>query len=294
MKLELKVGIAVLTSLAMVIGGIMWGKGYRLNAKRYEVSVLFTNTGGLEKGANVMANGVVKGRVHSIDFQQGFVRVEARLDDDVVLFDDFIATIESPTMMAGQVLSFHTGKSGRRLTNYIDLNGTNPMSMSETMEKIKDFAGRIETTLNRLDSVLIDAHAVMGDTANQQNLAKLMTNAAGVAEQSNDMLRDNREKLDQSLSDLRIAMANARELTESLNNRSDGTLAKVDSALTELTGVAGEVRTLVANLNSPEGSVGKIIHDDEFYQRLNATLQEVDSLSYHLRTVGLRHKIVFF
>ncbi|MBK8129887.1 MAG: MCE family protein [bacterium] len=294
MKLELKVGIAVLMSIAIIIGGIMWGKGYRLNAKRYEISVLFTNTGGLEVGANVLANGVVKGRVKHIDFQQGYVRVTAKLDDDVILFTDYLATIESPTVMAGQVLSLYTGTSLQRLTNYVDLKGSDPQGMAAVMIKLQDFTGRIEVTLNRLDSVLLDAHAIMGDTANQANLSRLMSGAAGVAEQSNELLRDNRQALEASLRDLRAAMAAARELAESLNGRSDGTMARVDSALSELTGVAGEVRALVSNLNSDQSSIGLLMNDDEFYRKLNATLTEVDLLSYHLRTVGLRHKIVLF
>ncbi len=89
-------------------------------------------------------------------------------------------------------------------------------------------------------------------------------------------------------------MASARELTDKLNERSGGTLSSVDSAMTSLTNVANEVRTLVAKINSGEGTAGKLFSDDELYRRLTETLTEVDSLSYQLRTQGLRHKIVFF
>ncbi|MBK6765802.1 MAG: MCE family protein [bacterium] len=294
MKKEIKVGGTLLLSLVILIGGIMWGKGLRLNAKRYPVTVMFLNTGGLENGANVLANGVLKGSVKRIEFFDGYVRVTASIDEDVVIYSDYIVTIESPTVMAGQALSVYTGTTQPRADLTMPLKGTDPMGMSTMMGKIQDFGTRIETTLNNLDSLLIDAHRVLGDTSNQANLNKLMTNAAEVAETSNEMLAANRKLLEASLADLRASMASARELTDKLNNSSGGTLASIDSAMVSLTGTSNEVRDLIARMNSGEGTMGKLLTDDELYNRLNETLIEVDSLSHELRTNGMRQKIVFF
>jgi len=294
MKKEIKVGSTLLLSLVILIGGIMWGKGLRLSAKRYPVTVMFQNTGGLENGANVLANGVLKGSVKRIEFFDGYVKVTASIDEDVVIYSDYIVTIESPTVMAGQALSIYTGTDKVRADIATPLAGTDPMGMSTMMGKIQDFGARIETTLNHLDSLLIDAHTVLGDTSNQANLNKLMTNAADVAKTSNEMLTANRKLLEASLIDLRAAMASTRELTEKLNGSSGGTIAAIDSAMFALTGTANEIRTLVAQVNSGEGTMGKLFTDDELYKRLNETLIEVDSLSHELRTNGMRQKIVFF
>ncbi len=294
MKQEIKVGAAVLASLVILIGGIIWGKGYRLNAKRYTVTIIFKTTGGLENGANTLANGVVKGRVNRIQFFDGFVRVTASVDEDVKLYSDYVATIESPTVMAGQVLSIYTGSELPLADVSQPLRGTDPQGVGAIMGKFQEFTNRLETTLGHLDSVLLDVHTVLGDTSNQSNLNRLMRNAAGVAEQSNEMLQTNRRTLEASLTDLRAAMASARELTEKVNDRSDGTLAGIDSAMTSLTAAADQMRLLMARINSGEGTMGKLFTDEELYNRLNETLIEVDSLSHHLRTKGMRQKIVIF
>lgn len=294
MKREIKVGSTLLLSLVILIGGIMWGKGVRLNAQRYPITVRFQNTGGLENGANVLANGVLKGSVKRIEFFDGYVRVTASLDEDVIIYSDYLITIESPTVMAGQALSIYTGTDKIRANLAEPLSGTDPMGMSTMMGKIQDFGARIETTLNNLDSLLIDAHKVLGDTSNQASLNKLMTNAADVAQTSNEMLTANRKLLEASLVDLRASMASARELTDKLNSSSGGTIASIDSAMIALTGTANEVRTLIAQVNSGEGTMGKLFTDDELYRRLNETLTEVDSLSRELRTKGMRQRIVFF
>lgn len=294
MRKEIKVGGTLLISLVILIGGIMWGKGFRLNAKRYTFTVLFKNTGGLEDGANVLANGVLKGIVKDIEFLDGNVRVTASIDEDVIIYTDYVATIESPTVMAGQALTIYTGTQQPRADLGKPLEGTDPQGMSAIMGKIQTFGGRIETTLNHLDSVLVDAHRVLGDTSNQANMNKLMTNAAGVAETSNQMLIENRKMLEVSLADLHATMVAARELTEKLNGRSDSTLAGVDSALSALTGAANEVRDLIGKVNSGEGTMGKLFTDDALYNKLHETLIEVDSLSHELRTNGMRQRIVLF
>lgn len=294
MRKEIKVGGTLLMSIVILIGGIMWGKGFRLNAKRYTIAVVFNNTGGLEDGANVLANGVLKGSVKDIEFFDGYVRVTASIDEDVIIYSDYVATIESPTVMAGQALMIYTGTNQPHADLNEPLEGTDPQGMSAIMGKIQDFGSRIETTLNHLDSVLVDAHKLLGDTTNQANMNKLMTNAAGVAETSNQMLAENRKLLETSLADLHATMVAARELTEKLNTRSDSTLMNIDSALSAMTGAANEVRDLIGKVNSGDGTIGKLFTDDALYNKLHETLIEVDSLSHELRTNGMRQRIVLF
>lgn len=294
MKQELKVGITVLASLVILVGGIMWGKGFRLQAKRYDFTVLFRNTGGLEKGANLLANGVIKGHVTDIDFHDGYVRVSGTVDEDVIMYSDYVITIESPTVMAGQALSIYTGTQAPPADVTRDLKGTDPQGMGAIMSRMQNFTDRIEVTLDHLDSLLMDAHDVMGDSANKANLSRTVSSTAALAETTNDMLQENRKALESSLADLRATMASARELTETLNSKSEGTISTIDSAMTSLTLVANEVHTLIANMNNGEGTFGKLMTDDELYKQLTQTLSEVDSLSHHIRTQGFRHKIVLF
>ncbi|MCC6476258.1 MCE family protein [bacterium] len=294
MKNELKVGAALLLSLVIIVGGIMWGKGFRLQAQRYMISVKFTNTGGLEPGANVMANGVVKGRVHSIEFNEGYVLVTASLDNDVNLYSDYIATIESPTVMAGSALSIYTGDDLPKADVTQVLKGTDPQGVGSLVNRMSEFTDRLEVTLSNLDSVLISSNLILGDTSNRKNFARFVDHAASTAESTDELLKTNRAAIENSLSNLQAALASTRELTENLNRRSDSTLAAVDSAMYALSGVAKEVQTLVASINAGEGTVGKLVTDDELYQKLNDALAQIDSLSSDLRNNGLRHRIVIF
>lgn len=291
---ELKVGLAVLISLVILIGGIMWGKGFRLQSSRYTVQVVFTSVGGLEEGANVMANGVVKGTVKTIQFRDGNILVTAAIDKEVRIYSDYFITIESPTVMAGNALSIYTGTERPEVDTTKPLDGDNPMSMSAVAAEVKAFAAKIEGTLDHLNDLLINMNTVVGDTANQENMNKLLAEAAESAKQTNELLSENRRKITESLDKLDTILANTVEISKTANDRLGHTIDEVDSAMAAIESLAQELRDFVARLENENSTVGKLLTDDELYIRLTQTLAEVDSLSASLRTKGLRHKIVFF
>jgi len=291
---ELKVGLAVLISLIILVGGIIWGKGYRLSATRYRVTVEFGSIGGLEPGANVLANGVVKGRVKSINFQQGSVLVEASIDNDVQIYSDYLVTIEAPTVMAGNVLSIYTGNQPPVVDAGVVLDGDDPLGMSAIAGRVKDFAAKIEVTLGHLNDLLVNMNTVLGDSANQENMNNLLAAATETAETTNELLAENRKKITASLDKIDAILSSTRGITETAEARVTQILDNVDSAMAVVTVLADEMRTFVSRLESNEGTLGKLMTDDKLYLRLNETLAEVDSLSHVLRTKGLRHKIVFF
>lgn len=291
---ELKVGLAVIISLVILVGGIMWGKGFRLSSSRYAVQVIFTSVGGMENGANVMANGVIKGRVKNIEFLDGNILVTASIDKDVRIYTDYMVTIESPTVMAGNALSIYTGTERPEISIDLPLRGDDPMSMSAVAGEVKEFAAKIEVTLGNLNSLLVNMNTVVGDTANQANLNKLLTEAAESARQTSQLLSENRHQISESLDKLDTILENTTEITETANARMGQTLDGVDSAMVAIEDLAVGIRMFISRLENENSTVGKLLTDDKLYIRLTETLAEVDSLSKSLRTKGLRHKIVFF
>jgi len=291
---EMKVGLAVVISLAILIGGIMWGKGFRLAASRYDIQVVFTSVGGMENGANVMANGVVKGRVKSIDFRDGTILVSASIDKEVRIYSDYFITIESPTVMAGNALSIYTGTERPEADITKPLRGDNPMGMSAMVQKVQDFTTKIEVTLGHLNTLLVNMNTIIGDSVNQENMDKLLAEATESAHQTRLLLSDNREKITESLDKLDAILESTAGITETADARLSKTMDGVDSAMTAITGLAEDLRAFVSRLENEDSTIGKLLTDDELYKRLNQTLAEVDSLAVSIRTKGMRQKIVLF
>jgi phospholipid/cholesterol/gamma-HCH transport system substrate-binding protein len=291
---EIRVGLAVIISLITLVGGIMWGKGYRLKTSRYPFEVIFTNVGGLESGANVLANGVIKGRVTSIILQGGKVLVKGTIDKNVMIFSDYRITIESPTVMAGKALSVLPGQTLPLADLAHPLSGESPMGMSEAVAMFQDISSDLRRALKDLDTLLVSVNHVAADTVNQRHVTEMITNASSAAKTTSEWLAENRAQLTATLDELTATLVATKTFMQNTDSRLGGTMTGVDSAMAQITGLTASLKETVDRINRSEGTVGKIISSDELYIRLNQTLAQVDSLARSIRTQGMKQRIVLF
>jgi phospholipid/cholesterol/gamma-HCH transport system substrate-binding protein len=291
---EIKVGIAVVISLMMLVGGIMWGKGYRLKATRYHITVVFENVGGLENGANVLCNGVVQGQVSNVRLADGKVLVDAAINKNVVLYSDYRATIESPTVMSGKVLSFMPGSKMPRADISQPLKGENPFGMGEAVAVFEKVSDDFQTALHNVNTLVVNLNLIVGDSANRKNVAGVLSNANNAAQTTNEWLTENRARITMTLSELDSTLKTAHRLIRTVESRMNGTLDAADSAAVQITALSSSLHGLVEKMARGEGTVGKLITNDELYQRLNKTLASVDSLTNYIRVHGINTHIKLF
>ncbi len=111
-NLELTVGIFVLAGLAcLAYLAIHLGK-MEVMGGGYQVVVTFDNISGLKKGAAVEVAGVDVGRVDSIQLSSGDrANVTLRLDPDLKLHDDAIASIRTKGIIGDKFVKLSPGSS---------------------------------------------------------------------------------------------------------------------------------------------------------------------------------------
>jgi len=293
-KNEIRVGIAVIVSIVFLVAGIMWGKGYSLRSSRYHIEVVFNNVGGLERGANVLANGVVKGKVIGIRLAEGKVFVDAAVDKSVTLYSDYHITVESPTVMAGKALSLTPGSKLPPADITAPLVGEAPVGMGEAVAIFQNVGSDLQTTLRDLDTLLVNLNHVAGDTSTRGNLTSLIANASDVAKTTDSWMNENRERLTNSVVQLESTMVIAKKLAQTMESHMGGTMTSIDTVAAKMTDLAISARTTLERINQGQGSIGKALNDSSLYVRLNHAIAEVDSLAVSIRTKGMRQKIVLF
>jgi phospholipid/cholesterol/gamma-HCH transport system substrate-binding protein len=291
---EIKVGIAVLVSLVILVVGIMWGKGYRLRTARYDIEVIFENVAGLESGCNVLANGVIKGRVTKIVLREGHVLVHAAVDKNVTLYSDYRVTIESPTVMAGKVLALYPGSKLPPADVSKPMRGEPPLGMGEAVTIFQNISADFSTALHNLNTLMVSLNVIVGDTMNQQNVAGLLSNAEGTARTTHEWLSENRDDLTDIVTRLKTTLDATELLVHTTEARLAATLDGVDSTTAQISDLTASLRAIADEIQREDGTVGKLLRDDGLYTRLNRTLAELDSLAKSVRTKGLRHRITFF
>ncbi len=293
-KTELKVGLAVVLSIVILVGGILWGKGYRLSVARYKIMVEFSNIGGLETGSNVMANGVVQGRVGAIELRSGRVFVEAHIDKSVTIYSDYVITIESPTLMAGKALAIYPGSQAPTADVNTTLKGTDPLGMTEAMAVFQEISADVTVTLGNLNNLLVNLNTMAGDTGNQQNLSGLLRDASSTASQASSFLAANRDQLATTLDKLDSAATSFQRVAAVAESRFGSTINSLDSTAKEVSGLVQSARGILDKLQGSDNTAGRLLNDDSLYVQLSGALAEIDSLARDIRKNGMKQKIILF
>jgi phospholipid/cholesterol/gamma-HCH transport system substrate-binding protein len=293
---ELKVGLAVIISLIMLVVGIMWAKGFSLKVKQYDFVVVFKNVQGLEPGASVLANGLDKGRVHDIELSEGRVLIHASVDNDVKIFSDYRIVIESPTLLAGKVLSIYPGGKPPYADLSKPLQGSETLGMTEAVEIARDISQDLKHAIQNLNEVLVNLNDIVGDSANQANLAGTLTDTRDAAQMSVQWLRENRETLTKTLDRMEETFNKAQQVLNTTDVRIASTADQVDTTLARINELSSSVHQVLTLLQSDQTTAGKLLHDDDLYIRLNDVLAELDSLAVEVREHGLkmRHSLKIF
>ncbi|MCX6966589.1 MAG: outer membrane lipid asymmetry maintenance protein MlaD [Verrucomicrobia bacterium] len=95
-------------------------------ANGYEVEAVFTNCNGLRSGSAIMIAGVEIGRVKQITLQDYEARVIFKLQPDVVLQKDAIASIRTKGLIGEKYIEITPGAADQVIAHGGRLNGTEP------------------------------------------------------------------------------------------------------------------------------------------------------------------------
>ena len=115
-KVNVAVGLfLVLCILALAYLSIKLGRVSFLGGKGYFVTADFPSVGGLKAGSSVEIAGVQVGRVESIGLADYQARVTLRLDRDVTLQDDSIASIKTKGLIGEKYIRISPGGSEKTI-----------------------------------------------------------------------------------------------------------------------------------------------------------------------------------
>ncbi|MFH1407211.1 MAG: MlaD family protein [Candidatus Omnitrophota bacterium] len=188
---EAKTGIMVVVCAALLLALVSMAKDFSFFEKGYEVKVIFDYVGGIEQGAPVRVAGVEAGQVKEIILTCGDktqAELLLMLDPKAKIRQDSKINISTLGLMGEKYVEIDGGSEG---TAFVaagsTIVGVNPM-------KIEDFIDLAKSVANNIDLTL-------------QDVRKLANSA-------NSAIADNREKIDQIVSNLNTSSENLVEFTD--------------------------------------------------------------------------------
>ena len=277
---EVRVGLLAALCLFLLYFGFKFLKGTNIFNPIHSYSGRFVDLQGLTEQAPVYVRGFKVGQVEEItyDFAQDTAfNIVVSLNKDIRVVEGSELRLVPDGLLGGMAVEVII-PAGQELAE-IPAHSQLPTSVKPSI--IDGLAGPI---IASLDSTLSSIRALV-DNVNGQiekdqlrtilaHADELLTSLKATSSRLDGILKNDvphiMQEVDGILTDVKKLSANASEADiAALVARADATLA--------------EVNRLVEAANNPNGTTGKLLHDESLYNNLNSTLQSADSLMQDLR-----------
>lgn len=320
MSNEIKIGILAIVTIAVAFWGYKFIIGNNILVKTNSYQVLYDDVSGLQIGTDVKIHGVDVGTVAGVKLLPGEkeqVLVILELDKDISIPKDTRAVIATTSVMGSMdvMLKYEKPCSGA------DCAEVGSFLQGETLGLIGSMVGtdNLELYIKELESTLL----VLMDSIDQkflgiesQNpLAKTLRNLDATTSQLsvasaklNGLLSKEIKNtlgslesvtgtLDEKKETLASVLDNADTLTSQLAAANlDQTIGEFQQTLEDLqktlasaTSTLDGVNATVGGISKGEGTLGKLMKDDELYYNLQRLITNADSLSNDLKDHPYRY-----
>lgn len=282
-NIELKVGMLVLISVAILVLAVYLARGYRYGQDFYSISAMFPEVGALSTGDPVAVSGVTKGKVQKLSLSEGGVLVKMDLAKDVILKEDASFVVKNIGLMGERFVAVKTGKSpvkldlGRPAVGSFDAGIPEVMgTMGQVIEKMHNLIGLLErtaispATLDKFSETVTNLHqiAVRLDAATERNTPRVDSAIGDFAELAHNLkvgLNRNQPRLDTAMTNL------------------DSTSRRLMAALSDLEQASAKFKSFAEDLNQSEGTLHMLMQDRRLYDDLRMTAKNLDSLVADIR-----------
>ena len=137
-NIELAVGLFVLAGI-LCLGylSIKLGRMEIVGGKGYEVYALFSNSGGVKEGSNIVIAGVEVGQVKRVHLENYQARIVFSLNPDVKIQEDAIASIKTKGLVGEKFVEITPGGSDKFISPGGKIRETQPsVDLEELISKL--------------------------------------------------------------------------------------------------------------------------------------------------------------
>jgi phospholipid/cholesterol/gamma-HCH transport system substrate-binding protein len=306
---ETRVGIVTVIALAVLIGGILWGKGFIVGVHQQVLKIDFPRANGVDVGAPITLYGVRKGSVTKVEVREGGVRITATVEPSVPLHPDTKATLQMTELTGGKSIELDPGKAPGELAEGTVITGTVKGDVADLLGTVDQIGKDAQIVLHRLDSALISVTDVISDPALRQGIKSTVVNLEQASASANQLVAANRPAINQTIRNLNELSGDLREIGKRADAGIERTLGTVDgisqdarivitdagSAVRRADSLVARLDRIVKEIEEGDGTLSMLIHNEQLAKDMQATISNVRQYLEEVQKNGvvLRHKIGF-
>ena len=285
---EIKAAIFVLTTIFLFIFGFNFLKGSSLFDKQKTVYAVYDEVDGLLVGANVMINGLSIGNVTDLDFLPNSTKivVTLKVKDKINFSSNSSATIYETGVLGGLAIAIEPiFQKGMVVKSGDTLNSNIRPGLTELINRqIEPLQRKLESTLTSVDSIFSGASYVLNKETQNDIKESLNTLTSAVKAINNSSLiiektlTEKNTQINNSIDNIESITSNLSNVSKELNDFG------IAGVLSNLEKSVDGINLIVTNLNSDNSSLGKLISNDDVYENLNLSIENLNLLINDIKT----------
>lgn len=270
-----KIGFFTLLAIVLLYLGITYLKGLTISARSKTYYVAMNDVTGINVATRVFVNGYKVGSVRKLDYDyrnNGETILTLTLDPGIKLPQGTQVQV-AQTLFSGALVNLILPEVETGV--YLNAKDTIPMSTRQSAKSLEqlqsEFVPRISATLSRMDSVLLQANAILSNPNIEPTLAEVRQSAQHINASS--------AQLHQSLRSLPTIMGRIDHTSanvESFASRLDS--LRLQETISNLESTSRELKSFTQRLNQSNGTVGRLLNEDGLYNRIDSVTTSLDAL----------------
>ncbi len=293
---ETKVGVLAAIAITVLILGYSYLKSGSLFSSTNSYYAIYKNASGLGKSDDVLIKGYEVGKVTNMELIPDSVvtiKVTIAINKDIKIPKGSEMRIINADLLGEKAVEIVLGHSDTILEPGSELKSSIEPTLTESVTiELLPVKNKFEQLIRNIDSVIAVIQVTFGTRFQEsvdENLASIreaLDNFKNITLQVDEILAAERQKLDTIITNISAISTNLKENRENIDRAftnlasfSDSlaavnlvqTMHKLDAAINDIT-------AMVDTINYGQSSLGSLINDREFYDKLVQATANLDSL----------------
>jgi phospholipid/cholesterol/gamma-HCH transport system substrate-binding protein len=300
-KKEIIIGIVFIGALGLFIWGFNFLKGFNLFKEQRVFFAEYDRVSGLSKSNPVSVNGLKVGQVSDIYFAPDFsgnIIVELTIETQMPVPKNSVALIYSSDLMGSKAIDLRLGNDTAYLFSGDTLLTEVEASLKEAVnQQIQPLKLKAEELILSIDSVVTVIKEIFNERAKEnltQSLASIQQtfeNLESASYNLDTLVAAQKTRLSQIMINLESITTTIKDNEDNIDNilanfstLSDSLArAKIPQTFENINMVADDIAVIVDKVNKGQGSLGMLVNDEELYQNLKKTAEQLQLLLEDVR-----------
>lgn len=288
---ELKAGLIAVFAIISFVILYQFMKGKNLFTTDNVFYAKYDNVEGLEVSNPVSINGLKVGQVDEIkpmttkDGKLHFV-VKVTIDDTFEFSNRSTVEIFEPGLMSGKEMKINLFYGGEMAKDGDTLKGNYQLSMFNSLSsQVKPVKDQLSNVLLRLDSTLASTNKIV-DEQNRREIKLLLSNLnrtietfKSTADKTNSILAGNETGLHNVVENANKTLLTANRTLDKYGSVADNVdINKLNGTIDQFNQTANKLNNVISGIQNGNGSLGKLMKDEELYNNLTKTSSNLNQL----------------